>query len=285
MSILPVVGQSVDVLHGNGRIAGSINYAAVVLSVSPTGSRVTVAHPKYATGKAVFYRSKESSVWVESYGGVSALNDYFRCDAEPVAVVEPAVAAEPDKMANARSQAWAQYESICELVEAVRMASDDDAYADGAEALASAAGFSVGWYERGECEGHYWRKGDAFGDEGHADASDAWVACCDDNDLRPSDDDARRAIHEDALSVEVRSDWREPGGDAAASEFRVLLCTGGPAVQIRGELSEHGEPTRAWLQCQDWFTSWQDVVVDRNGAVIDGDVLLAYCSEFYFGEG
>jgi len=97
-----------------------------------------------------------------------------------------------------------------------------------------------------------------------------------------SQDEARERIHEDALSVEVRSDWYTPGRSAednAPSEFRILLCTGGPAVQIRGELSSHGEPDRAWLEVQDWGKPWTQYFK------ADPDVLLDYARCFYFGEG
>ena len=59
-------------------------------------------------------------------------------------------------------------------------------------------------------------------------------------------EDAERTIHEDALSVEVRSDWHAPGGeDGGATHYRILLCTGGPACQITGELSDFNEPSTA----------------------------------------
>lgn len=69
-------------------------------------------------------------------------------------------------------------------------------------------------------------------------------------------DDARQVITEDALSVQVRSDWHNPGEDSEASEFMILLCTGGPAVRIIGELSEYKEPESARLEYQDWGTPW-----------------------------
>lgn len=93
-------------------------------------------------------------------------------------------------------------------------------------------------------------------------------------------DAAEQRIHEDALSVEVRSDWHAPGGDSELTEFRILLCTGGPAVQIRGELNSYGEPCRAWLEFQDWGTPWTERV-NREG---DQDALIQYASRFYFGE-
>src|ERR1041384_3334165 len=72
-----------------------------------------------------------------------------------------------------------------------------------------------------------------------------------------SREDAEQRIQEDALSVEVRSEWHSPG-DANGienGEFQILLSTGGPAARIMGELRD-GEPHRAWLEVQDWGTSW-----------------------------
>jgi hypothetical protein len=63
-----------------------------------------------------------------------------------------------------------------------------------------------------------------------------------------SRDDAEQMIHEDPLSVEVRSDWTTPGEEMTPAAFCILLSTGGPATRIRGELDEHGEPYRAWLE-------------------------------------
>lgn len=125
----------------------------------------------------------------------------------------------------------------------------------------------------------------------------------DDDDAR---EEAESAIHEDALSVEVRSGWRPASEfyDALSiarsgysdgqrptaadmepfkpAEFRILLCTGGPAVQIVGELSEHGEPVaeKIQLQGQDWFQPWQNAVISDE----DRQVLARYAQCFYFGE-
>ena len=94
-----------------------------------------------------------------------------------------------------------------------------------------------------------------------------------------SQEDAKQRIQEDALSVEVRSDWHATGGDSEPTEFKILLSTGGPATQICGELSQ-GEPSRAWLEVQDWGTPWTEYREDGLKAV-----LLAYARCFYFGEG
>jgi hypothetical protein len=95
---------------------------------------------------------------------------------------------------------------------------------------------------------------------------------CDDQD------EARARIQENALSVEVRSGWT-PAQDVpfSAAEFRIVLCTGGPHVEICGEL-DRGTPCRAWLQYQDWGTPMTQFFN------VEQSTLLAYCQEFYFGE-
>jgi len=47
------------------------------------------------------------------------------------------------------------------------------------------------------------------------------------------EDEARWAIDEDPLSIEVRSDWEIPGGRLSASEYRICLCTGGASSANR----------------------------------------------------
>lgn len=91
------------------------------------------------------------------------------------------------------------------------------------------------------------------------------------------EEDARQRIQEDPLCVEVRSDWASPGEELTPGEFQILLCTGGPAVRIVGEL-DRGEPCRAWLEYQDWGTPWTPYF----GA--SSDTLCQYASHFFFGE-
>lgn len=94
-----------------------------------------------------------------------------------------------------------------------------------------------------------------------------------------SEEDARERIQEDPLSVQVRSCWCSPGEEMKACEFEILLCTGGPAVRIRGELDQFNEPYRAWLEYQDWGTPWQRYFDEDTGCA-----LVEYASHFYFGE-
>lgn len=93
------------------------------------------------------------------------------------------------------------------------------------------------------------------------------------------EEQARERIQEDPLSIRVRSCWCSPGEKMEACEFEILLCTGGPAVRIVGELGTYNEPTRAWLEYQDWFTPWVEYYEEGIS-----DVLIEYSSQFYFGE-
>ena len=92
------------------------------------------------------------------------------------------------------------------------------------------------------------------------------------------EEDARQAIQDDPLSVEVRFGWRTLDYTFEAEEFQILLCTGVSAVRIMGELDEYHEPYRAWLEYQDWGTGWTQWV--QLGVQ---ETLLAYAREFYFG--
>lgn len=94
-------------------------------------------------------------------------------------------------------------------------------------------------------------------------------------------EDAQQRILEDALSVEVRSGWYTLDADAdkAPAEYNILITTGGPAARIIGELDEHGLPTTARFEYQDWFQPWTDVTLTRE----DSAVLLRYAQQFYFG--
>jgi hypothetical protein len=93
-------------------------------------------------------------------------------------------------------------------------------------------------------------------------------------------EEAQQAINDDPLSIEVRSSWQTIGETLTPSEFCVLLCTGGPAVRIVGELDENLQPCRAWIEYQDWGTPWTHLV----NCPASQDTLLTYCQQFFFGE-
>ncbi len=96
-----------------------------------------------------------------------------------------------------------------------------------------------------------------------------------------NEDDARQSLSEDPLSLQVRSEWHTPGEDEAPTEYELLLCTGGPAVRITGELSQHQEPETAKIEYQDWFTPW---VRYANTSSEEDETLLTYARQFYYGE-
>jgi len=96
---------------------------------------------------------------------------------------------------------------------------------------------------------------------------------CDDDRI----EDALRRVQEGPLSVEVRSGWTLPGEDLTAEEFGILLCAGGPAVRIMGELRD-GAPRRAWLEYQGWDTPWTQYFGASSAT------LCEYASHFFFGE-
>jgi hypothetical protein len=93
-----------------------------------------------------------------------------------------------------------------------------------------------------------------------------------DGDTFEDADDLREYIEQQALSVEVRNDWHSIGGDADPAEFRILLTTGGPALQVYGKLGMHGVVEDVSLQLQDWFTPWTNHELEW------------FASLFYFGD-
>lgn len=184
---------------------------------------------------------------------------------------------------HAKDQARAQYASIVEMVAALNVDYDrldelKSELADLTDAIKTA---------EEDLEAH---PGDASFEDEIAIARDGLKEWNEDNaqelaDLKEAagdcedSDEAHERITEDALTVEVRNHWHTPGADdTKPTDFRILLCTGGPAVQIRGEINEYGEPERAWLEYQDWGTQWARYFDASQ------DTLLSYARCFYFGE-
>ena len=95
-----------------------------------------------------------------------------------------------------------------------------------------------------------------------------------------AEDEAREAITDNALSVDVRSGWNSPGS-LVAEEYCILLCTGGPAVRITGELDQYNQPHTAEIQYQDWGTPWTRY---HETTEKEDEILLNYCQTHYFGE-
>jgi|GEM_PF-1931712 len=94
-----------------------------------------------------------------------------------------------------------------------------------------------------------------------------------------------REIDEMPLSIEVRSgwgSWADFKDGAIPEEFRILLSTGGPAVQIVGEISEQGDAESIKVEYQDWFLPWKALPIFDDNKV--AKALDWFCSRFYFGE-
>ena len=93
--------------------------------------------------------------------------------------------------------------------------------------------------------------------------------------------DAEEAIQEDPLEVSIRANWHSPGEDTDVDlEYKILLCTGGPAVRIIGELDRYKQPDSVKLQYQDWGTGWETLWTDAE----EDEALLSYAQHFYYGE-
>lgn len=183
---------------------------------------------------------------------------------------------------NSENQAKAQLDSIREMIAALncdyeRLEELKDERADLVDDLESAAGD----YRVEQTARHALTRWDEENGEELKALQDA-ADCGDSNFPCTSREDAEQRIQEDPLSIQVRGDWHTPGDEEGKTpaEFEILLCTGGPAVRIIGDLNEHAEPTRARLQHQDWFTPWTELVLDHD----DHQILLAYAQCFYYGE-
>ncbi len=101
------------------------------------------------------------------------------------------------------------------------------------------------------------------------------------DDFEFDEDDAQQTIHEDALSVQLRSDWYTPGETPEPAEFEILLCTGGPAVRIIGQLGKYNDPEHPRIEHQNWGTPWTELFI-RNPE--QREALQTYCEQFYFGD-
>lgn len=90
-----------------------------------------------------------------------------------------------------------------------------------------------------------------------------------------SQEEVLARIQEDALIVQYRSDWESPGEELKPSEFRILLCTGGPHVELLGDIGRWGEADnvrvvyRDWGECGEYFPD-----------SIEHEALMFYVSQY-----
>jgi hypothetical protein len=90
-------------------------------------------------------------------------------------------------------------------------------------------------------------------------------------------DELRERLEQNPLSVQVRSGWAAPGEILGADEYELLLCTGGPAVRIIGDL-DGGEAATARLEYADWGIGWTDYPLSQS----ESNALCEYARLFYF---
>ena len=90
----------------------------------------------------------------------------------------------------------------------------------------------------------------------------------------PEEDELRDQLTQDALEVATRTEFN------GSREYMILLCTGGPAVRILGELDDSMEPRplSARLQYQDWGTPWTDYPLTQK----EENTLTDYAQYYYF---
>src|SRR3990167_6915642 len=69
-----------------------------------------------------------------------------------------------------------------------------------------------------------------------------------------------------------------PADQMDMEELEILLCTGGPAVRIIGDLI-NGQPDCPVLQYQSWGTPWTTYPTTMD----EYETLLTYCERFYYG--
>lgn len=170
------------------------------------------------------------------------------------------MATEEKKEERAEEQARAQLDSIVEMVKRLQHCDDCDGGEDCELTDEEIAGGLNIYYEAGKTE-----------------------ITDDDKTSYHDQEDARQLIEEDPLEIEVRSDWHTPSDPDGKipGEYFILLCTGGPACRIIGDLDEHAQPTSARLEYQDWFTPWIEYLKMSHE---EREYLLSYAQVFYFGE-
>lgn len=98
-------------------------------------------------------------------------------------------------------------------------------------------------------------------------------------DADPDDDELQDELRGLALSQEVRSCWQAVGEELEAGMYRLVLCTGGPHVEVKGSLDPAGDPDSASLWHQDWGTPSEEV----NLSGPEREMLLWFAQSFYWG--
>ena len=187
---------------------------------------------------------------------------------------------------HAEQNAAGWYSSIAELVAALEVDYDRieelrDEREGVADAYADASHDDNGNTVQSEDADDALKALNAWEEENGDELRELTEAATIEGEVQTDADAVRDRIQESPLSVEVRSGWYSSGSEEnKPEEFCILLSTGGPALRLCGDLDEHGTPTRAYLQYQDWGTPWTDYYAGKGS----GAVLLTFAQQFYFAE-
>ena len=175
---------------------------------------------------------------------------------------------------NARDQAILQVESVVSMVRALQADYDRldelrEERDDWVKSLMDACGILEPSDDSRVVALRRWAQEFPEDAEELAELEDAAGDCSD-------DEEARERIQNDPLSIEVRSDWCNYWEEMTPSEARIVLCTGGPHVEILCDL-DRGQPSRPRVIYKDWGTSGE--LFD-----FDHDAVTTYLEQLYFGE-
>ena len=89
-----------------------------------------------------------------------------------------------------------------------------------------------------------------------------------------SRDEALERLEENPLEIQFRSGWESDTSDLTPHEFSILLCSGGPAVRIRGYMDGNGNPSNAWVEYQDWGAPWTELCLYQSSALEYSQLLI-----------
>lgn len=98
-------------------------------------------------------------------------------------------------------------------------------------------------------------------------------------DSDPDNDDLQEELRCLALSQEVRTPWQCVSQDLEPTEYRIVLCTGGPHVEIRGDLDSAGDPETATM----WHCDWGQEPAVVSTTDPEDELMLWFAQTLYWG--
>ena len=90
-------------------------------------------------------------------------------------------------------------------------------------------------------------------------------------------EEAEDAIRIFPLEVSVRTGWHHPNNDGESEEYRIILRTSGPEVQLIGYLYRNC-PKNVRLEYRDMSSPWEEYLLDKD----EEEDCFYYVKQFYF---